>query len=226
MSKLTSEPRINRLGKLPLELFAKVLEDLHPVDILAIARTNRTFHQILRDKRNQHVYWKPSRRRFVNPAPPDPVVMSEYAMASLLFDYGECMICGNRKWGQVGVRSFALGERVCRWNPTCRMKWEETFSAPPNNMAVDLIYNLVPSVNSVVFLSGKKSGGRKARLANARNGRELPLEYLVYKKRHVESIVADLEAGLTEEQLQGRYTLASSPATPRQYGAVSAIGIK
>ncbi|KAI0822999.1 hypothetical protein BC628DRAFT_1456205 [Trametes gibbosa] len=104
------------LNNLPLELVAEVLSYTPSTrDVLAVARTSKTFCATLVNNPATAFIWRQARARDTIPDPPPG--MSEPTFAALLFDPGLCEICGRKT--HVGYLSFALRARTCNGTTCC-----------------------------------------------------------------------------------------------------------
>ena len=87
------EPRERRdlISTLPLELISDILLRTTPKDVLALARCNRYFCNLLTDPKTTYI-WKATRQSF-NPPVPDPTPnFTEPAYAAYVFDGGACEV--------------------------------------------------------------------------------------------------------------------------------------
>ncbi|KLO19567.1 hypothetical protein SCHPADRAFT_898845 [Schizopora paradoxa] len=94
--KVTSNNR--DLGKLrrfldaPLEIFCEILEHLHPLDLLNLARSSRTLHEFIISRRMGGV-WQSCLGAQGVPQLPHDVPINEPQLASMLFE-NACQACG------------------------------------------------------------------------------------------------------------------------------------
>jgi len=84
-----------------------------PKDILALARCSKYFHATLVSNPNSQFIWRNARAIALPEPIPDPLPgMSEPGHASLMFDKGNCEICGFPSKDM--YTSFSLKARLCR----------------------------------------------------------------------------------------------------------------
>ncbi|KAH8099253.1 hypothetical protein BXZ70DRAFT_1009070 [Cristinia sonorae] len=115
-SKSMLKPRRNLRGRrgvlqelpnMPLDILFEVFSHMHPLDLLNLCRTSKSFRQLLMDKTSV-IFWKAARKN-VDGLPQCPSFMSEPAFANLLF----CSNCHNCL--KVGIKSvlWAFRARYC-----------------------------------------------------------------------------------------------------------------
>jgi hypothetical protein len=73
------------------DIAEQVLQYVYPIDLLELSRTNSHLRKTLVDPEQRHI-WKSARKRFPHLTIPDPVVLTEIAVASLLFETGICSV--------------------------------------------------------------------------------------------------------------------------------------
>ncbi|CAL1699573.1 unnamed protein product [Somion occarium] len=125
-SSTQEEIAVCHLGRMPLEILAEILSyTCSPRDVLALARCNKFFCHTLVQPSSAFI-WKHARAR-CKPSPiPDPTPnYTEAAYASLIFDGGECEVCGNKTSDM--LISFNIRLRLCS-KGSCKEKWRSTYS--------------------------------------------------------------------------------------------------
>ncbi|KAF9260265.1 hypothetical protein L218DRAFT_872714 [Marasmius fiardii PR-910] len=79
---------------MPLELVFEILSYLHPIDLLNLARTNKSLRKFLMSRSLSENIWRAAlKRRFFPTLPPIPSGFSEPAFVALLFN-PICHACG------------------------------------------------------------------------------------------------------------------------------------
>ncbi|EIW59839.1 uncharacterized protein TRAVEDRAFT_71764 [Trametes versicolor FP-101664 SS1] len=83
---------LDMMPNVPLDVILEILGHLHPRDIISLSRTSKAFRALLLDRKNAFI-WKVARKALPGDFPDPHPVLSEPALAHLMFD-PQCADCG------------------------------------------------------------------------------------------------------------------------------------
>ncbi|KAF9781569.1 hypothetical protein BJ322DRAFT_1076985 [Thelephora terrestris] len=140
------------LLKMPPDVFREIVSDLHPMDILHLARTSLNIRAILMSRDSAHI-WATARSVVGMPeCPPD---LSEPQYASLMFER-TCFACGSTRAMR---RSAQLKVRFCGscWKENVKTSHELGAALMPKFSPKDYVLDLLPSSDDVYVVASRLS---------------------------------------------------------------------